>query len=1014
VVPLRGTTPHFVGRADELELLSNLLDRTRSGSPTTVLVYGEAGVGKTRLVTELLSRARAQGMRTLVGACASVGGRSLAFAPFAEALRPLTGGRSFGALIENGGPSGPLLVRFMSQLSRGNGDTTQHADDPAPSLRVGEMTQTRLFEEVVDTLEHIAATAGALLVIEDLHWADPSSRSLFDFVARNQRGTAIALLGTARSDEPPDPELSGWLAELQRGGGAVRVDLEPFTRPELVALMEAVLDERPSDQLADRVYDRSGGNAFLAQELLAAEDWGGEVPPTVRDLLLARTARLSNRARRVFDIAAVTGLEIDHGLLASASDLGGDELEAAVRELVEHQLLVVTPSGSTYAFRHALTREAAYGDLLPGERLRFHAALASALAEQATVGARASVVATAIAQHWDAAGDAGQALPAHVDAGHAAEGVYAYADALRHYERALELWDRVSEPSSIRATDRPALLARAAEVASAVGQDERAIGYIEAAITELEASSGPPSRIGVLYHRLGWYLTRDGRDSESYEAVHRAEGLIPAEPPTAERAHVLAILAGDLMVAGHYSEARRDAETALGVALRAGARKQEAAARTVIGAALVSSGENIDLGLQEFQRALAIGRDIEDAEEITIAAINLSDSTMRLGRFDEAASIALEGAEAGRRGGAPRNNVGFLMLNAVEALIQAGRWTEAETIAQQALDLRAGTQVDLIAYSATAWIHAQRGRLEAASVALARAAVLGRNVEQTQMIAGVELARAHLSLARGDLSAARHAVARVLDTGVSEDMRYIATAAALGLRIEADSASLARARRDDAGRDTAMAAACELTNRVRQATTGSPLPPVAADLVLCDAELRRAEDKSDPELWRQTAEAYTATGQPYSATYARFREAEAVLSERGDRDRTVAALATAHAGAAGLDAVLLIGEIDGLARRARITLSEAASSEVSAPGDRSTTTARQKPPLGLTARELDVLRLVAAGQTNPQIAAALFISRKTASHHVSNILSKLGVATRVEAAGVAHRLGLDCDAVGPK
>jgi predicted ATPase len=377
------------------------------------------------------------------------------------------------------------------------------------------MTQTRLFENVVDALERIATPAGALLVIEDLHWADASSRSLFDFVARNQRGTALALLGTVRNDEPPDPELVGWLAELQRGAGAVRVDLEPFTRAELGVLIEAVLEERAPDGMVDRVFDRSGGNAFLAQELLATGDGGEAVPRTVRDLLLAPTTRLTAAARGLIALAATFGTDVDHDLLASGSGLDANEFDEALRELVEQQLLIVTTSGLGYAFRHALTREAVYGDLLPGERRRLHGAWARALDEGVTVDSPATVRAAAVAEHWDAAGDAERALRAHVDAGRAAERVFAYADALRHFERALDLWNRTGEPATVAGTDRPGLLAGAAEVASAIGGDDNAIDYTNVAIAELEGSGAPRIRIGLLHERQSEYLTRAGRDRDS-------------------------------------------------------------------------------------------------------------------------------------------------------------------------------------------------------------------------------------------------------------------------------------------------------------------------------------------------------------------------------------------------------------------------------------------------------------------------------------------------------------------
>jgi tetratricopeptide (TPR) repeat protein len=187
---------------------------------------------------------------------------------------------------------------------------------------------------------------------------------------------------------------------------------------------------------------------------------------------------------------------------------------------------------------------------------------------------------------------------------------------------------------------------------------------VNAAIAELQGTRAPPARIGQLYLRLGRYLTRAGRDGESRESMRHAETLIPPEPPTAARAHILAIIAGDLLVRGRYSEALDGGRTALEAARRAGAPKQEAAARNVIGSVLVSAGQDIGRGIDELQRAIAIGRDIGDTEEVVIGAINLSDCLIRIGRYDETATVALDAAEAGRRSGVARSEAGYVMLNA--------------------------------------------------------------------------------------------------------------------------------------------------------------------------------------------------------------------------------------------------------------------------------------------------------------------------------------------------------------
>jgi class 3 adenylate cyclase/DNA-binding CsgD family transcriptional regulator/tetratricopeptide (TPR) repeat protein len=1006
------TAPRFVGRADELEALGEVMKPARSESPITVLILGEAGVGKTRLVNELTARAGDQGLCTLVGGCIAVGGRALAFAPFAAALRPLT--------LEVGshdatqrGSSGVLGVsRFMARMAGGNGHEGQAPDGAGGSLGIDVTAQTRLFEDVVDALERAAVPSGVLLVIEDLHWADQSSLSLFDFIARNGRGSSIALVGTVRTDEPLDPTFSRWLAELQRGPGAIRFELEPFARADLIELIEAMTGDEPSDELADRVFDRSGGNAYLVQELLAVDGSGDVVPATVRELVLARAAQLSTAAQGLLRLAAAAGVEVGHGLLAAASGLDPDTLEAAARELVEQQLLLVAePSRSDYGFGHALAREAMYGDLLPGERQRLHAALAYALDKDPTLGSSTGIAASAaVAEHWDAAGEVRRALPAHVESGRAAETVFAYAEALHHFERALDLWDRVPDAAALLGSDRPGLLERAAETASATACDDRAIAHLTEAITDLESGGEPPTRIGLLYERGTRLLHRAGRDREATVMLRRAEALIPAEPPSTARCRVLVNLATDLMVNGRFSEAQRDAEVALKACRVAGARREEARAHNIIGSSLVGSAENVDIGIEELQRSLAISREISDIEEFLHAAINLSDALIKIGRYQEAVSIALDGADEGRRGGASRHDVGFVMLNAAEALLAMGGWDECERVIGRALELCAGDFVDFIGHASRGLLHAWRGQVDEAAAALRIADSLGAGVTPPFLVATLAITRAYIALSEGDLQLARRTIGQALQTAEnSEEGNLIVALVALGMRVEADVAELGRAQSDDRLRDKAITRARVLADRARRAIRREPLLPEAAELALCEAELSRAEGSTDPEQWLKAGDALVAAGQPHPTAYARFREAEALLAAGGERTRVGTVLSAADAGATELGAVPLRAEITALARRARITLAQTGS-----PGEAPSPTApsapsppREPATLGLTARELDVLRLVAAGRTNPQIAETLYISRKTAGHHVSSILTKLGVATRVEAAGVAHRLGLD-------
>jgi DNA-binding CsgD family transcriptional regulator/tetratricopeptide (TPR) repeat protein len=878
--------------------------------------------------------------------------------------------------------------------------------------------QLRLFEEVLDTLERAAVPAGLLVVIEDLHWADPSSRGLFEFLSRSLRGAAVALVGTVRTDEPDDAGFLAWLAEVQRGPRAIRVDLERFGREELAELVAGVLGHPPSAELASRVYERSGGNAFLAEELLATGEWGVLVPTTVGSPVLARMAGLSASARGLLRLAAVAGIRVGHGLLAAASGLGDDALLAAARELAENHLLVANESGEGYVFRHALTREAVYDDLLPGERQQLHRAVARALTDDAALGPPAAwAVAEALPEHWFAAGELEEALAASVVAGNAAREVVAVAAALGHYQQALELWDRVADPEAVTGIGRSVLLEGAAEVASGAGEHERAMRYVDDAIGELEHTAAAPIQIGLLYERKAWYVSWAGRMGEFAEWTGRAVALVPSEPPTPGRAHVLAAHALALTVGrARYEEGSPVAAAALVAARRAGARKDEVLAHNVLGICRVMTSTDPQAGIREFDHALAIGREIGDAGGVALASSLLTDALIRLGRLDDAAATGFAAAHIGTQVGALRNEVGLNLFNAAEALFLAGRWDDCEHALERVRDQRAGGIVELSGLAFIALLQASRGRDEAAATAIADAASLG--VVDPDGEGMLRAAQAQIALNQGDLDAAHRAALDGLGTvTASESEPGIATTVALAelaLRIEADRAQVARARRDPAEEhgaveSTRTVAVRTLALRVRTAAAAQRPEVTRAHRALAEAEVGRAEGRSEPDGWRTVAGAGAAQGAPQRTAYAQFREAEAVLASRGDRARAIVALAAAHAATRELGAEPLGREIEGLARRARIELTDEPL-----PATPPASAERGLATLGLTSRELDVLRLLAAGYTNPQIGEALYISRKTASHHVSSVLTKLGVTTRVEAAGVAHRLGLTPDTAAPK
>ncbi|MDQ6616961.1 MAG: AAA family ATPase, partial [Actinomycetota bacterium] len=461
-----GTGGTFVGRADELRRLNGALADTTSGRAAIVVVGGESGVGKTRLVTEFVNRARRQGATALVGGCTDFGDNGPSYWAILEALRPVW--RQVAA--DEPAPARPEVAT--------TGQAPGVADQPAPG-------PVPLFELVLQVLRRLAEPAPVLLVVEDVHWADRSTRDLLAFLLANLHQDQVMIVVTYRSEAlGRRHSLQPLLAELRRGRRAEFIEVRPFTRQEMVAQLQAIVGRPPEDELVELIWTRSDGNAFFAEELVAAvaEGYGTELPPTLRHILMGRVDVLPGPAKRVLRLVAVASDAVTFPLLAAVSELSDNDLVAALRDCVEHQLLIVNQDGHTYKFRHSLMHEVLYDELLPGEKQLFHAAYGRALLGQQD--GPDSVAAAKLAYHWYAAGDADRALGSAVEAASAAAAIYGFAEAQRHYERAIELWDRVVDAAGVAGMDRLDLLERAAEVAYLAGEHRRASDLIRAALAD--------------------------------------------------------------------------------------------------------------------------------------------------------------------------------------------------------------------------------------------------------------------------------------------------------------------------------------------------------------------------------------------------------------------------------------------------------------------------------------------------------------------------------------------------
>jgi DNA-binding CsgD family transcriptional regulator/tetratricopeptide (TPR) repeat protein len=997
-------TPLFVGRDEELSCLHDALRRSAAGRPGMLLLAGEAGVGKSRLVSRFADEAGRAGTLVAVGGAAPLTGGALPYAPLLQALR--------AADDHGSGAVGELGAELAGVLAGLTGDRPA-----AERMREPEVGRGLLFERICDVLIRLGCIGPVLLVLEDLHWADSATLDVLAFVLRTLRGARLLVVGTYRADDPGEL-LAGWLAETRRWPEVGWLELPRFTRAELAEQLSGLRGGLVDSQVVAEVFDRSQGNPFFAEQLFAAGRAGpGRLPGLLREVLLARVRQLSPAGQRLLREAAVAGRWVCHDWLAAVAGRPDEELTESLREAVDRGLLHIIPveqaGQEVYEFRHALLQEAVYGELLPAQRARLHGAYASVLA-----GLPAAVpqFAAELAEHCYRAGQPAQALTWSVRAASRAERVYAHGEAARHCERVLELWDQVPGAAGRAGADRAGLHTRVARDWEYAGDETRALSHVEEALRQVDPAADPV-RAGLLHNLRGWYGALRGWDdagandldmmlADNREAVR----LVPAEPPSAARAQVLFGYGRALEVqAGrHDEEAAAVHDQALAAARQAGSQPDIVPAMASLGYLRAVQGQ-VDAGIALLQEAhaldLRLGGDARGlyAASMPPAVLGLSDVLLKANRLEEAAEMATKGWHRLRQDGLADHRHAFLLLAiAVEALFGLGRWDEAAQISQPVTD-QPVTAANAVLHGVAAELEGARGQL---GTALAR---LDRAREQHRSRLGPESARelgqrhaeVQLWLDRPQTALAEAIQALDTITGTGQE-RFAGWLFCLGARALADLAEWAQARQDlttvASHRQHGSLLARRLTDMTyHPLAPGTPMPATAAaERALWDAELTRLNGAADPAAWQAAADTWQQLRRPYPAAYAQWRRAEALLTSGAGADPAAGPLRAAHAAAASLGAAPLRTQLEVLARRARISLAPAGPEPAPAPAR----------PHGLTDREADVLRLLAAGHTNREIGQQLFISPKTASVHVTSILRKLAVRDRVQAAAIAIRLGL--------
>jgi DNA-binding CsgD family transcriptional regulator/tetratricopeptide (TPR) repeat protein len=989
----------FVGRESEL---SHLL-RVLAGDIRMVLVVGDAGVGKTRFAGEGMARAAAAGMVTVRGECLPLAGM-LPLLPVVQALREL-GEPEGGRLLEEGLAAAPVYAReevrrLLPWLGPGEGTG---AGGPGEGWR-----RERLFSAVADLLDAVAgrAAAGVGLVVEDVHWADSATLDLLTFLARPGCGDAVTVVATCRGDEAPlAAQVTGWLAQVRGAAGVAEIGLGPLSRVEVAQQVAALAGGPVPPPVVDELFARAGGNAFFTEQLVAAalaDAAGGELrvpaglPARLTGLLAVRAGRCTGDAQVVLAALAVAGRPLSEGQLSGVSGLDAEAVRRGLRQLAEARLLAEGTADGGHRPRHALLAEAVGTGLLPGERAMLHERTARTLAAGGD-----HELAADVAGHWRAADRPAEELPARIAAAKAAERVFGYTEAAAHWERAIELC-QVQTAGDTAGAGLPRLYLRAIGAAERSGDTQHASVLAEEAY-ERFAGHPDPATAAVICYRAGYLRGLHDPDA-GLPLMERALELFELGPPSPEHAEALLHYAQTFLLLAY---GRRDDHVA---ALTRALEIAEAAdANGVIPRILV----RIPVDAQEpgavekvsakFDRARAAAEAAGDDAALVEVAMVESDTYLQMADFASAEDVALRGLHAARRAGLDSwFPAAILVSNAAEAILFAGRTADAAALIDP-LTTGPPRGDDRFTHLLRAQLDMLRGDLAAATGRQQQVALTSppSDVENDREAAQLTVEVALWAGRPGDaLQQVRQALAPY---GVPELTGGCGQLLAAGLRACADLAEQARARRDHDAARAAESAAAELGSLAEQMAgvpfTDSPfLAQIPANHATWRAEWTRLAGASDPGAWHTAAKSWETLNYPHRAGYAWWRHAQAQLDAGQPTTAATAALqaaATASAGHAPLHA-----QVDALAARAHIPLDVPATTTTAPPP------APVSAPYGLTVRELAVLRLLAAGRTNNQIGTELYISPTTARVHVSNILRKLGVTSRVQAAALAERAGL--------
>src|SRR4051812_12303672 len=941
----RPETAELVGREEELARLEAAAGHARDGRGACLLVTGEPGAGKSHLVATAAARWRDLGALVLDGTCEPFGAEELAYGPFVQAWSHVDG------------PDGAGFAALLVELA-GLGEL------PA------DVARAWLFDRVARQLDMWARRRPVVVVVEDVHWADRATLALLRFLARPARQRPRLIVATARTDGADHLGAADELTELVASGHIERVALTALSAAQTRALVRSVLADA-TDETVESLVTRSGGNPYLASELaFAAAESGDGLPSTLHRVLLRRITAHGEHAELALATVAVAGdapAEVLDAALTAVLPPGGADL---LRELLGSALLVPRRDGGGVRLRHAVLGEVALRGLGPARLRAVHQALAVAWGGD-----------PAAARHWEQAGEPARALHDWLATGRGATGAGAYTVAAPAYSRVLELTAQTDPPSGVAPAE---LTVEAAEAMHRAGDDEGAVRAVRAALTSPRALDDA-ARLALL-DQLQSCLFAAGHAPEAFGVITEATELATGLAPSRESARIVAADGSRLMFQSKYADGAARSALAAGWARELRANDVLAYALGTQGVCRAASG-HIEEGLALLGDARRLASSSANVAVEARTAVNQCYVLANASRYAECVQVGQEAlARLATRSlahtlGAP------LYYNVVVGLVALGHWDAALALCDEAETAPVpATTVRFLALS-RARVAVLRGQPDVADATLTVARHDRPRGQPAFELEHAVVSVLFLRLHRRDREAmalARDAVRS--SPGGIDRLRLCAEALSALADLVTAGGRVRRIDEPHAVRDELLAAAGA------GSSDWSDASPEATTLRrLCVAEGDRVAGPS-AEHWRAIAPARAELGLVHDYAYANLRLGEALLSSRSAA--AAAALHSAHQAAQRLGAAPLLAQIAAVARRGRVPLAVDPTSEAPMRRDQRLD--------ALTRREREVLDLVGTGLTNRQIARRLGISERTAAVHVSNLIAKLGVGNRVEAARIAR------------